>query len=440
MASFSVDSSIPFIPSLHILIHHTAYLLFTGKWVARQREDATDGIMSDERKRTLDEVGFIWQVKKKSSGNRNTAHIDEKWNNNYQQLVEFKNHHGHCNPPVESPLNKWIKGQRVIFNRGLMPKSRIKKLEELDFVFSYDSLKKQQNWSRMYELLKLCQREDSGFDTARAGDEAASLARWMTRQRDKYKTNKLDPGREALLRTLDFRFPDRNSLLGDLAGGAGSGTAGGGGDIDVQAAGLLTDNADDLVARLTNNNNGYVGGIRIGMDGAGMADKTNGVKVAESVNVLAQFLSISPEEVANRVSNPAPASDNNDHGESGSPEGRLNAFGRLMPLIVRLKETVDAAALRDCVEFLEVMVQRAKVDLQPEPKNNVDVDDYNRLLSLVVDLDSLLDNSQRSRAVVESCESYFHQMMVKFAGRKRASSAITGLAEEGAEKRYKAEL
>jgi len=111
-----------------------------------------------------------------------------------------------------------------------------------------------------------------------------------------------------------------------------------------------------------------------------------------------------------------------------------------MPLIVRLKETVDAAALRDCVEFLEVMVQRAKVDLQPEPKNNVDVDDYNRLLSLVVDLDSLLDNSQRSRAVVESCESYFHQMMVKFAGRKRASSAITGLAEEGAEKRYKAEL
>lgn len=432
--------------------------------MARQREDSNTGIMPEERKKKLDALGFSWNIKKKHCENRNTSHHDEKWQKHYDKLCAYVKEYGDANVPDEwepdRPLSKWIKGQRTIFNRSLMPKERFKKLEEIGFVFSYDSQKKQQNWNRMYDLLKLCQTEDGRFLTARAGDDQGSLARWMVRQREKYKFHKLEPGREVLLTKLNFRFPDRapkeETIANDNDGGGDDGDDDDDGDNDdggandqlVEAA--LNDNLNAAVARLETaarrtDSVVNVGGVEIemasGETAGGPANNTIGAgkKVAESIGALAKFLSISAEEVAARLSIPANTTvGSRKSSEKASGSTGLNAFGRLMPLIVKLRSVVDEAIMVDCGDFMERMIQGAKqaTSREPPPKNT-DSDPYNRLLSLAVDLGNVLDNSERSKAAVQSCESYFEHMMEKAEMRKRAATAIADLAQETPGKRSK---
>jgi Helicase associated domain len=59
--------------------------------------------LTDEREKQLNEIGFQWRV-------------NEEWDNRYDQLVQYRNQHGHCNvpqlyPPNE-PLGPWVMKQR----------------------------------------------------------------------------------------------------------------------------------------------------------------------------------------------------------------------------------------------------------------------------------------------------------------------------------------
>lgn len=129
-----------------------------AQWVKRQRYQymlKTSGkrsTLSDDRVRLLNKIGFIW--------NSHDAVWEERWN----ELLQFKRVHGHCNVPSkyeENPsLAIWVKRQRRHFKfycekkggTGMTPE-RIAKLQKLGF-----------SWDR---------RKDKGYDSA-AGDTVLS--------------------------------------------------------------------------------------------------------------------------------------------------------------------------------------------------------------------------------------------------------------------------
>ena len=395
---------------------------------AGQREDASDGVIQEERKRKLDDLGFIWQLKKKCNPDkRNTTRIDEKWEGHFAKLLKFKEEHGHPNVPDEwsgdKSLSKWVKGQRVIYNRNLMPKDRLKKLQDIGFVFGFQAQKKQKNWNRMYDLLKVCEKEDGNFQVALVGDDAPSLARWIQRQREAYRTNKMEPGREILLRKLDFHLPDKLEPEQE--------------DVVVAAAhqqGVTLGGQAATALGTTANANGAAVPVVGGGDSALRLGTDVGKMVAESISVLANFMSISPNEVATRltaVPSVAAVQAGRNKDPSGTNERQtqakgLNVFGRLMPLIVKLRTSGGESDLFDCGDFITRMLREAKADYQEEVRN-ADCDAYNRLLALAVDLGNALDDSEKSEAAVQSCETYFEHIIMEKGQLKRSAEAMAGM-------------
>ncbi|KAG7357344.1 helicase domain protein [Nitzschia inconspicua] len=119
--------------------HNWEHNVPLAQWVKRQRyqytlrEDGKHSTLTDDRKRALDDIGFVWSS--------HTA----VWLERLDELRLFKEEFGHCNVPKNFHANKalavWIKSQRrqyKLFQRGkqgTMTEERVAKLNELGFVW-----------------------------------------------------------------------------------------------------------------------------------------------------------------------------------------------------------------------------------------------------------------------------------------------------------------
>ncbi len=95
-----------------------------GAWVGRQR--AVRDKISPERRRQLDEIGFIWDPH------------ESAWEEGFAALTTFKAREGHCRVPdryVETTFNlgAWVGRQRA--NKGTMSVDRRKRLDKLGFAW-----------------------------------------------------------------------------------------------------------------------------------------------------------------------------------------------------------------------------------------------------------------------------------------------------------------
>jgi hypothetical protein len=70
-------------------------------WVTNQRSLFNSDRLPKERLDLLEEIGFVW------------GSWDESWQNNYKDLEEFQQLHGHVNVPSEDPLSQWTTHQRL---------------------------------------------------------------------------------------------------------------------------------------------------------------------------------------------------------------------------------------------------------------------------------------------------------------------------------------
>lgn len=112
-----------------------------GEWVTDQRRQykhkmsGKATLLSDERQRKLDELGFVWSIRNRTD-----------WNDRYQQLVEFKKESGNCAVPQmyakNRALGKWVSKQREQYRFYLQDKpsfmsaERIDALNQLGFAWS----------------------------------------------------------------------------------------------------------------------------------------------------------------------------------------------------------------------------------------------------------------------------------------------------------------
>src|SRR5262249_17075832 len=94
-----------------------------GVWVITQRVNRAT--MSAERRKRLDDIGFVWKA------------IESAWEKGFAALTTFKAREGHCKVPrnhIEGTfkLGEWVITQRV--NGATMSAERRKRLDDIGFV------------------------------------------------------------------------------------------------------------------------------------------------------------------------------------------------------------------------------------------------------------------------------------------------------------------
>ncbi len=112
-----------------------------ASWVTSQRNERVSGKLSEERFKLLDAIGFVWSKDRSSSdeiGFTGSLH-DQKWQRMFDELVKYKQQHGHCDVPMNWPSNPrlsgWVSSQRTAKRTGQLLSNRLQRLDELGFIW-----------------------------------------------------------------------------------------------------------------------------------------------------------------------------------------------------------------------------------------------------------------------------------------------------------------
>jgi hypothetical protein len=106
-------------------------------WVLEQRRRRRQKKMPEERFRRLTKLGFEFQRAKNRP--------NELWSQMLARLKAYKKEHGDCIVPQrykkDTKLGRWVSMQRQLHHQNSMSKDRLRKLEEVGFVWHAEGLK-----------------------------------------------------------------------------------------------------------------------------------------------------------------------------------------------------------------------------------------------------------------------------------------------------------
>ena len=156
-----------------------------GRWCQSQRSNYKKGKLSQDKINLLNKLDFQWDP------------IEEEWQKQFNDLVEFKKINGHASPPTRgSELSRWCVGQRSRFRDNKLRQDRIDLLDDLGFV--WNTMEK--TWEDKFNELK-AYKEKHGHSNPVA---KTNLGKWCSDQKERYKSKKLSQERIDLLNSLDF--------------------------------------------------------------------------------------------------------------------------------------------------------------------------------------------------------------------------------------------
>jgi hypothetical protein len=110
-------------------------------WVIRQREKEKDGSLHPHRKDRMVKAGVDFHPYASLERKRKyTAGQEERWQQKYEMLIDFKDRHGHCNvcyyDKANPDLAKWVVDQRVAYRKGKMDEHRKELLASVGFIWN----------------------------------------------------------------------------------------------------------------------------------------------------------------------------------------------------------------------------------------------------------------------------------------------------------------
>ncbi len=165
-----------------------------AKWVARQRVAYNCERLTPEHFRQLDELGFEWDP------------VGTRWEEMFQQLVEFKTEHGHTKVPQRSPkygeLGTWVRNQRAAkrYNRPIIAE-RGKRLDEIGFKWR---LVEVNSWESMFERLVEYKNTHGHCNVPQKWGADKRLGKWVNSQRTQHKRGKVSAERQSQLESIGF--------------------------------------------------------------------------------------------------------------------------------------------------------------------------------------------------------------------------------------------
>jgi len=171
----------------------TNWPTYLGTWVTLQRKArkaSSRGVLSPDRKKRLDEIGFIWDA------------LDFQWEERFNELVAYKTDHGDVDVPSKWPsgLGKWVSQQRVSYKNELLSNERKMRLEEIGVAWdSFDT-----KWEA--GISELLQYKAEHGDVNVPKNWPGRLASWVAVQREFHKKGKLLSERKKRLDEIGFEW------------------------------------------------------------------------------------------------------------------------------------------------------------------------------------------------------------------------------------------
>lgn len=166
---------------------------YLGTWVSLQRKAnkaLSRGILSPDRKKRLDEIGFIWDA------------LNFKWEERFNELVAYKENHGDVDVPNNWPsgLGQWISNQKPNNRKGVLSHERKSRLEEIGVAWDFYDVK----WEAAFS--ELLQYKAEHGDTNVPKNYPNDLGVWVRIQRSIYQAGKFLPGRKKRLEEIGFEW------------------------------------------------------------------------------------------------------------------------------------------------------------------------------------------------------------------------------------------
>jgi hypothetical protein len=178
-----------------------------GQWVGKQRVYFRKKKLPRWRIKILDELKFNWEPGKNFT-------FDSAWNKRFLELQYFKTLHGHCNVPCKFGVNKelgnWVKNQRQFYKKNSLSFNRINLLNSLGFEWERRQSQHKLPWIARFEELK---NYFYLYGNTRVRQRCGALGKWVQKQRDLYKKNRIDKNKKELLDSIGFEWiPQKQKL------------------------------------------------------------------------------------------------------------------------------------------------------------------------------------------------------------------------------------
>ena len=164
-------------------------------WVMRQRKMNLQVKILDYRRQLLNQIGFTWAIQET---------YNKQWENYFCQLADFKKKFGHCNVPGKNiKLVSWIERQRLSKKKNLLASQRQQRLNEIEFVWGFDKIKKK-DWDERYRQLANFSKMHGHSFVPVNYYENKLLGNWVALQRKLEAQGKLSKSRLDDLDKLNF--------------------------------------------------------------------------------------------------------------------------------------------------------------------------------------------------------------------------------------------
>lgn len=191
-------------------------------WVVSQRVSLRKGILNPEFKDQLDALGFDWNPAKSGSGRESHSGLRPAiWERRFQQLLDFKERHGHTRVAPhrgeDKKLGGWAVRQRVQYRAGILPAEQVRRLEEIGFQWSRPPGRpgpRQRNsalprsetptWEVRYAELLAFHAQHGHVRVPTKYPANRVLGNWVSNTRIMRKLGQLSAGRIAQLDALGF--------------------------------------------------------------------------------------------------------------------------------------------------------------------------------------------------------------------------------------------
>lgn len=149
-----------------------------GTWVSTQRTLEKNGKLDPEKKRRLEEVGFIWHG---AAWEEQKKKYDQIWESYFQKYVAYQKKYGKLQVSLrhDRRLQRWTCEQRKRWLSGKLEKEKIEKLDKVNFPWNIH----ESYWMRRFRELKEFKKKYGHTRVPWMWEENPQLGQWVSRTR-----------------------------------------------------------------------------------------------------------------------------------------------------------------------------------------------------------------------------------------------------------------
>ncbi len=163
-----------------------------GQWASTQRSAKSNGALSEDRIRRLDEIGFEWDS------------VGAQWENWFRELLAYKVEHGDTEVPARwgDGLGSWVANQKQRKKLGKLTEERIQQLDGIGFNWGVSIPKL--GWEARFR--ELCEYQTEYGDLNVPQRFQTGLGKWISMQRMLKKDGSLLKDRVRRLNEIGFEW------------------------------------------------------------------------------------------------------------------------------------------------------------------------------------------------------------------------------------------